>query len=80
MTARADLETQLLALQIADLNIVLVALEDFNDTVADHIPTVIKIGGEADNALMRVGSQMKNFEQELTMVLSNLVSRQNSAA
>lgn len=76
MTDRATLETQLLDLQIADLNLVLTAIEDFNAAVESHIPTVIKIGGEADNTLMRVGSQMLNFEQEVGRVLANLVARQ----
>lgn len=79
MTERADLETQLLDLQIADLNVVLVAIEDFNEAVAGHIPTVVKIGGDADNTLMRVGFQMQSFEQEIERVLTNLVSRQNGA-
>ena len=77
MTERADLETQLLDLQIADLNVVLVAIEDFNEAVAGHIPTHTIIGGEADNTLMRVGSQMLNFEQEIERVLANLVARQD---
>ena len=76
MTDRAALETQLLDLQIADLNVVLVAIEDFNEAVAGHIPNQVKIGGDADNTLMRVGSQMLNFEQELERVLANLLTRQ----
>ena len=79
MTERAALETQLLDLQIADLNVVLVAIEDFNVAVGGHIPTAIKIGGEADNTLMRIGSQMLNFEQEVERVLANLVARQDGA-
>lgn len=77
MTEREQLEMELLGLQIADLTAVLAAIQNFNELIIPHIPTVNRIGAESDNTLMRISSQMTMFEQELKRVKESLLARQS---
>lgn len=72
MTTRTQLEADLIAMQIEDLNTAKLAVLEAIEIIADIAPTTNRLGSEANSVLMRLNSQLSNFDQELTRVISRL--------
>lgn len=72
MTTRTELEADLIEMQIEDLNTAKLALLEAIETITDVVPTTNRLGSEGNTLLMRLNSQLINFEQELTRVIARL--------
>ena len=72
MTTRTQLEADLIAMQIEDLNTAKLVVLEAMETIADIAPTTNRLGSEANSILMRLNSQLINFDQELTRVIARL--------
>jgi hypothetical protein len=72
MTTRTQLEADLIAIQLEDLNTAKLAVLEALEIVTDIAPTNNRLGSEANSVLMRLNSHLLSFEHEITRVISIL--------
>ena len=72
MATKAELEANLITLQITELKDAKKALEAALNVVSKLAPPSNRIGSETNSFLIRLNSQLFSFNQEMTGLISRL--------